>query len=93
MVGLKSLQLDFNGFTGTFPTELTTLPQLDHFGVWDNKLSGTLPTEIGRFRNIRELKFHSNQLEGTIPTEIGKLSSIGASSICCIGLEASAKVV
>jgi hypothetical protein len=73
-----NVQLNDNGFTGTIPTEVGFMTNVD--GLVDlscNKLSGTLPTELGNLINMYGLYLFGNTaLSGTIPSELGQLTHL-----------------
>jgi hypothetical protein len=62
--------------TGTVPTEIGKLQQLEWIELLFNQLSGSLPTEIGQLTRTNMLSAASNTLDGALPTELGLLSSL-----------------
>jgi len=68
------LNLDSNQLSGSIPTELGNLSNLDYLYLSSNQLSGSIPTELGNLSNLDYLYLGSNQLSGSIPTELGNLS-------------------
>ena len=67
------LRLNRNNLSGTIPTELGNLTNLERLDLEENQLSGTIPTDLGNLTNLEQLWLHKNQLSGTIPTELGNL--------------------
>ena len=68
-----------NGLTnilisGTLPTELTLLPNIEYIVLARQQISGTIPTEFGLLTNLHQLLLHNDLLSGTIPTEFGQLT-------------------
>ena len=62
--------------TGTIPSELGSLSNLEILSLFQNKLTGTIPAELGSLSKLTELGLFSNQLTGTIPSELGSLSNL-----------------
>ncbi len=70
------LLLSDNQLTGSIPTELGNLSNLEDLWLSDNQLTGSIPTELGNLSNLIRLQLYSNQLTGSIPTELGNLSNL-----------------
>ncbi len=70
------LNLDSNQLTGSIPTELGNLSNLEFLWLNINQLTGSIPTELGNLSNLESLWLYSNQLTGSIPTELGNLSNL-----------------
>ena len=73
---VTDLDLYNNNLTGSIPTQLGNLSELEVLHLNHNKLTGSIPTEIGNLSNLTELWLQSNRLSGSIPTEIGNLSNL-----------------
>ncbi len=71
-----NLELNFNQLTGSIPTELGNLSNLESLLLSFNQLTGSIPTELGNLSNLQFLQLFSNQLTGSIPTELGNLSNL-----------------
>ena len=65
------LRLTGGAVTGTLPTELGMLTQVEHLWLHENSLSGTIPTELGLMTSLKGLTLDNNLLSGTLPTEFG----------------------
>jgi Leucine-rich repeat (LRR) protein len=80
---LTLLELSINIFSGTVPTfigTLTNLNWLDLGGIHGRiNLNGTIPTSLGLLTNLKVLALNSNRLTGSIPTSLGSLSLLGKS--------------
>ncbi|CAJ1946816.1 unnamed protein product [Cylindrotheca closterium] len=63
MVGLSSLELGYNQFTSTLPSELSKL-NLRMFDVRENLLTGSVPASFNRWSLIRAAYFYSNNFTG-----------------------------
>ena len=64
---LSSINLSFNDFVGTLPSEIGKLYNLELLLVGINKLTGTLPTEYGNLFSLQRFTLSGNKLNGTIP--------------------------
>jgi len=73
---ISRLQLSENGLTGTIPTELANLSQLEFLQLRNNQLSGSIPPQIGDLSNLRQLTLQSNNLSGEISVELTTLSQL-----------------
>ena len=70
------LILKDNQLTGTTPSQLGNLANLQELRLQDNRLTGPIPTELGNLTNLRELHLDNNQLTGIIPAELGNLANL-----------------
>ena len=70
------LNLVDQGLTGTVPSELGSLTNLQSLSLGLNQLTGEIPTELGILANLRWLELFNNQLTGEIPTELGILANL-----------------
>jgi len=78
---LRLLSLDFCSFTGTAPSSIFTMADLEHLHLGGNHLTGTLPTNMGNATKLQTLTLGSartptNNLSGTIPPGISSLSEL-----------------
>ena len=73
---MQSLWLHENSLSGTIPSELGDLSNLQILWLFSNSLSGTLPSELGSLSNLGYLDLYNNSLSGTIPSELGDLSNL-----------------
>lgn len=65
------------GYSGTMPTQLGDLTNLDKIELTFNNLNGSLPTEIGRWTLLEgPFGFQANALTSSIPTEVGLLTGL-----------------
>jgi len=65
-----------NQLSGSIPTQLGKLANLEHLGLDYNQLSGSIPLELGKLKNLTRLWLNDNQLTGNVPAELGNLSSL-----------------
>lgn len=64
---LKTLFLDHNFFTGTFPLSLLSLHRLIILDLSRNNLTGSLPVELTVLDRLNYLRLDSNWFNGSIP--------------------------
>lgn len=72
----KELDLSYSNLTGSIPTKIGELINLNILNLSNNSLSGSIPTEITNLTNLSSLILYNNQLTGNIPSEIGNLSNL-----------------
>ncbi len=70
------LDLYANQLTGSIPSEIGGLINLEYLYLDQNQLTGSIPSEIGSLTNLIELYLAENQLTGSIPSEIGSLTNL-----------------
>jgi Leucine-rich repeat (LRR) protein len=70
------LKLGHNELSGSIPSEIGNLTNLERLYLYDNQLTGSIPPEIGNLTNLTYLNLHDNQLTGSIPSEIGNLTNL-----------------
>ena len=73
---VTNLNLGSNELTGSIPTELDQLTQLQMLNLHRNQLTGPIPTELGQLTQLQVLNLFTNQLTGPIPTELGQLTQL-----------------
>jgi len=59
-----------NNLTGTLPTEIGLLTELNQLCLNFNSIEGTLPVDIAKLSNLKTLLLHSNRLTNEIPNNI-----------------------
>jgi Leucine-rich repeat (LRR) protein len=64
------------GLTGSIPTELCKLTNLEGLYMNVNRLSSSIPSCLGDLRNLQVLNLAANELVGIIPTELCQLSKL-----------------
>ena len=70
------LGLSTNNLTGSIPSEIGNLINLNYLFLDENKLTGSIPSEIGNLKDLMSLQLFSNQLSGFIPATIGDLPNL-----------------
>lgn len=73
---MELLDLSFNSFEGTIPTEWGNLPSLKKLVLDNNAFTGLIPTDLGHLDDLLELKLADNVFVGKIPSELGLLESL-----------------
>jgi len=80
---VTSISLINNNLTGTLPSSIGNLKNLQTLSLYSNKITGTLPSSIGNLKNLQTLSLYSNTLSGTLPSELGELTNLSTLFICC----------
>ena len=62
--------------TGSIPSELGNLANLQNLWLAHNQLTGAIPSELGNFANLQSLLLDYNQLTGAIPSELGNFANL-----------------
>jgi len=57
--------------SGSIPTEMGLLSNIQRLSLYNTKVNGTLPTEIGMLTALTTLSIHNNFIVGQFPSEIG----------------------
>jgi len=65
-----------NNLTGTLPTELGQLTNLQRLALGLNHLTGGIPPQLGSLTGLNSIDFQLNQLTGPIPSELAALSNL-----------------
>lgn len=73
---VTTLALNWNNLTGTLPTEIGDLSELQELNLVANTIGGSLPVELGNLSKLEKFELASNQFTGTIPTELGNLTKL-----------------
>uniref|UniRef100_A0A1S4DE10 Protein NSP-INTERACTING KINASE 3-like n=2 Tax=Nicotiana TaxID=4085 RepID=A0A1S4DE10_TOBAC len=64
------LQLCYNQFSGSIPTQLGTLKKLNVLALQSNQLTGAIPASLGELGVLMRVDLSSNHLFGSIPTKL-----------------------
>ncbi|XP_077247036.1 inactive leucine-rich repeat receptor-like serine/threonine-protein kinase At1g60630 [Tasmannia lanceolata] len=67
LINLKSLFLNDNLFSGTFPSSISSLHRLKVVVLSGNRISGEIPPEITKLNRLYILLLQDNRLTGQIP--------------------------
>ncbi|CAI0396760.1 unnamed protein product [Linum tenue] len=71
------VQLFVNRFSGSIPSAIQNLVNLQVLDAHKNDLSGEIPSIIGNMGNLQYMLLSHNRLSGTIPISIGSLTNLG----------------
>ena len=70
-----------NSLSGSIPSSIGNLTNLNTLILGGNQLSGEIPLEITNLINLTTLNLQTNQLTGSIPYEIGNLINLETLSL------------
>lgn len=77
LTAITRLNLNMNvQLTGTMPTQIGFLIDLQYLQMWPTGLSGTLPTELGKLATVFKINLSEAKISGTIPSQLGQLSRL-----------------
>jgi Leucine-rich repeat (LRR) protein len=62
-----------NQLTGSIPSSIGSLTNLEYLYLYTNQLTGSIPYSIGSLLKLTGLGLYTNQLTGSIPSSIGSL--------------------
>ncbi|KAI7737382.1 hypothetical protein M8C21_024796, partial [Ambrosia artemisiifolia] len=74
--GVLPKSIDRNHFTGSIPSTISNLQQLQAIYLYQNQLSGQIPDTMGNLSLLITLSLFSNKLEGVIPSSLGYCHSL-----------------
>ena len=70
------MYLGDNELTGSIPSSLGNLTNLQSLGLSENQLTGSIPPSLGSLTNLQSLQLFENQLTGSIPASLGSLTNL-----------------
>ncbi|CAI9276129.1 unnamed protein product [Lactuca saligna] len=68
--------MGLNKLSGSIPSSLANLSNLQWLSLQDNKFFGPIPSELGKLKFLAHLSLSRNQLRGSIPSSFGDLTSL-----------------
>ena len=73
---VTQLSLEDNQLSGSIPSSLGNLSNLEYLALPVNQLSGSIPSSLGNLSNLEFLALSVNPLSGSIPSSLGNLSNL-----------------
>ena len=73
---VTALLLSENRLTGSIPSSLGSLTNLESLLLSENQLTGSIPSSLGSLTNLESLWLYNNQLTGSIPSSLGSLTNL-----------------
>ncbi|ORY37080.1 RNI-like protein [Rhizoclosmatium globosum] len=68
--------LSGNQMTGTIPTQIGLLPNLQAINLAGNQIYGNIPVQLGQLKNLESLNLAGNTITGGIPPQLGNLINL-----------------
>ena len=81
-IGLAGLNI-----TGSLPSEVLALPNLNILELSNNAFTGEIPSDIWDESAIEEMNLNNNQLSGSLPSQLcsvpspGKAETVGTTTL------------
>lgn len=73
---LTRLDLSYNKFNGTIPSDIVNLSKLIFLDLGYNSFNGTLPAELDQLKELQYMSLYNNNLNGTIPYQVTNLRKV-----------------
>ena len=86
---LRAFQVYSSAISGTIPSEIGLLTNLEFLTVFDNKLTGTIPAEIGNLSRLGFVTVANNTITGSIPNEMGSMEQLTTLALWRNGLNST----
>nr|GMC92494.1 probable LRR receptor-like serine/threonine-protein kinase At3g47570 [Ipomoea batatas] len=83
---LQDFLIPENVVSGTIPSEIRLLVNLENLDLSQNQLGGTLPSTIGALSSLIELNINHNLFHGVIPPSFTSLKSLEILDLSCNNL-------
>lgn len=74
MKNLAKLDLSINDLSGTLPSDLAPLEQIEYLELHNNTFQGNIPSSWKSMLKAKEMTFDSNDLVGSMPYELCELT-------------------
>ena len=75
-ISTEGLHLENSAISGTLPSLIGRLLNLQWLNLDRNGLNGTIPSQIGNLGNLRGINLGWNLLSGSIPSELGRCAHL-----------------
>ncbi|KQJ89253.1 hypothetical protein BRADI_4g24461v3 [Brachypodium distachyon] len=76
-IQLQSLLFGGNKLTGSFPSGIANLRNLNYLGLESNQFTGMVPEWLGSLQKLQRMHLNDNSFTGFIPTSLSNLSQLG----------------
>ncbi|XP_058103348.1 putative receptor-like protein kinase At3g47110 [Magnolia sinica] len=73
---LTKLALGGSPISGSIPTDISNLYNLNRLVIGESLVTGTIPIGIGKLQNLEGLYLYINRLSGKIPSSIGNITRL-----------------
>jgi Leucine-rich repeat (LRR) protein len=73
---VTAIDLFSNNLSGSLPTALGNLSQLQSLYLYRNNLTGSIPSQLGNLQSLGVLSLGENRLSGSLPISLGNLSRL-----------------
>ncbi|CAL1358623.1 unnamed protein product [Linum trigynum] len=73
---LRLLRIGGNKISGSIPSGIQNLINMQLFDASRNSLSGSIPTSIGKLQSLESLDLGHNKISGSVPSSIGNLTRL-----------------
>jgi Leucine-rich repeat (LRR) protein len=71
-----SISLPVNNLSGTLPSSMDDLTELNSIDLSNNGIGGSLPPELGNLDHLYQLYISDNQISGSIPSALGDATNL-----------------
>lgn len=75
------IDLSNNSLTGSIPSQLGSVANIQSLSLNNNQLSGSLPSTLGNLTSLRFLSLQQNKLSGMIPSTFTQLQSLSSFNV------------
>ncbi|KAF8020061.1 hypothetical protein BT93_G0685 [Corymbia citriodora subsp. variegata] len=88
-ITLSLFASSYNHISGTLPSGIGNLINLESLTMWGNNISGNIPSQIGNLNKLQILDLSQNDFSGQIPESIGNLRMLTKLSLYSNSLRGS----
>jgi hypothetical protein len=73
LTNITNLQLHLNSISGSLPSDLGIMTDMELLSLSENSLVGILPSELGLMTKLKVLSLNYNSFSGSLPSEMGRM--------------------